>query len=247
MTTINLAVCQGKIESLCWFINKLRSIEYWEDVRGRLLTDRQKSWNCAISLSDTPSQTCLLYKNVSAAAAAAVFPVTTLTADSSGKSVHFLLCRSHSEVEELRGACSCRCTRARACLYVCVCVSWEGDGRIRRGCSAALQLFSQAAFSSFLCEKWVRAAPAAGCWCGRSIRCTHCTSDVVSVCSQWRDFQLGRNLFMLLNIKICRPQSHAVTSQHAAGWALAVASKMSLLEANKYIYLSKPQDIYTVL
>lgn len=99
-------------------VNWIFNFHTWADVRGYLLTDRQKSWNCAISLSDTPSQTCLLYKDVSAAAAAALFPVTTLTADSSGKSVHFLLCRSHSEVEELRGACSCRCARARACLSV---------------------------------------------------------------------------------------------------------------------------------
>lgn len=52
---------------------------------------------------------------------------------------------------------------------------------------------------------------------------------------------------MLLNINICRPQADAVTSQHAAGCALAVASKMSSLEANKYIYLGKSQDtvLYT--
>lgn len=52
---------------------------------------------------------------------------------------------------------------------------------------------------------------------------------------------------MLLNINVCRPQADAVTSQHAAGCALAVASKMSLLEANKYIYLGKSQGIDTVL
>lgn len=57
--------------------------------------------------------------------------------------------------------------------------------------------------------------------------------------STWED------LFMSLNINICRPQADA--DADAAGCALAVASKMSLLEANKYIYLGKSQGIDTVV
>ncbi len=50
--------------------------------------------------------------------------------------------------------CVCMCVCVGVCMNACV---W---GRVETGGyrEAAQQLFSQAVFSSFLCEKWVRAA-----------------------------------------------------------------------------------------
>lgn len=124
--TVNnkLGICQGEWKRLSRLVNelKLRTRTRWTLSSDDLPTQRQNCVARRASPKRFEPQARHAVRNPReepnlSAAAPAAFPVTVLTADSSEKSAHFLLCCSHW-----------RWKKREECVCVCVLVCWNWMG-----------------------------------------------------------------------------------------------------------------------